>query len=216
MLMRAACPLCSAHLSESSICDLWHLDIWICYFMLHLLHPHLWNDVIKAVECVQMGSLKWWGHDWHSSLDHIQSPNDWLFPETWKGWSWNAKFKKPCLSLSLISSSKQMRESIWDESKSLALSLPLRVTRVIHLQCSIWRGSQTLPWTSSPFPLPLELLWIKRLSFIPPTIPAVWCLVFWAHCVMEIKRRLSGANRHLYKWGFSPVHTLCYCQSKMN
>lgn len=138
------------------------------------------------------------------------------FPRDMKGVKLKSKVWKPCLSLSLISSSKQMRESIWDESKSLALSLPLRVTRVIHLQCSIWRGSQTLPWTPPPFPLPLELLWIKRLSFIPPTIPAVWCLVFWAHCVMEIKRRLSGANRHLYKWGFSPVHTLYYCQSKMN
>lgn len=138
------------------------------------------------------------------------------FPRDMKGVKLKSKVWKPCLSLSLISSRKQMRESIWDESKSLALSLPLRVTRVIHLQGSIWRGSQTLPWTTPLFPLPLELLWIKRLSFIPPTIPAVWCLVFWAHCVMEIKRRLSGANRHLYKWGFSPVHTLCYCQSKMN
>lgn len=66
-----------------------------------------------------------------------------------------------------------MRESIWDESKSLALSLPLKVTRVINLYRG---GSQILPRTlQTPLAIILvlgaELLWIKRVSF-PPLPPA--------------------------------------------
>lgn len=95
-----------------------------------------------------------------------------------RGWNLKGKVWKPSLSLTFISYRKQMRESIWDESKSLALSLPLKVTRVINLH---WRGSQILPWTLQDSPshhLSAELLWIKRLPFTPPpNKPAVWCLM---------------------------------------
>lgn len=117
-----------------------------------------------------------------------------------EGGTWKAKFKSLFLSLTFISYSKQMRESIWDESKSLALSLPLKVTRVINLY---WRGSQILPWTLPDSPshhLSAELLWIKRLSFIPPTdlLSDVSCLtVCW---VIEIKRLLLESNRYLLLW----------------
>lgn len=91
-----------------------------------------------------------------------------------RGWNLKGKVWKPSSSLTFILYSKQMSESIWDESKSLALSLPLKVMRVINLY---WRGSQILPWTPRPPQPSSELLWIKRLSFIPPANPAVWCLV---------------------------------------
>lgn len=98
-----------------------------------------------------------------------------------KGLELKSRVWKLSPSLSLISSRKQMRDSVWDESKSLALSLPLRVTRVIHLQFSIWSGSQTQPRTR-PSLLPRRASPDQKVVFypLPPplTIPAVWCLVF--------------------------------------
>lgn len=66
--------------------------------------------------------------------------------------TWKGKFGKPFLSLTFISYSKQMRDPVGDESKSMALSLPLKVTRLINLYR---RGSQIVPCT---LPTPLAII----------------------------------------------------------
>lgn len=143
-----------------SICVIWILAEFIAV-MSHL----------NALEFVQIGSGNVWARTVIPALIIFHFSTIAFFRRHERGWNLKGKVWKPSLSLTFISYSKQMRESIRDESKSLALSLPLKVTRVINLH---WRGSQILAWTLQDSPshhLSAELLWIKRLSFnpLPPT-----------------------------------------------
>lgn len=137
--------------------------IKILYVILHWCHLHLWSERLiiavvlrlNAVEFVQIGSLNVKAGTVIPALIifHFSMIG---FSQRHERGNLKSKVWKPSLSLSLISYGKQTRESIWDESMSLALSLPLKVTRVIHLQFWIWRQSQILPWTPT---IPLAIIW---------------------------------------------------------
>lgn len=159
---------------------------------------------LNAVEFVQIGSGNVKARTVVPALIIFNFSAIGFFQKHERGWNLKGKVWKPSVSLTFISYSKQTRESIWDESESLALSLPLKVTRVINLY---WRGSQMLPWTLPGSPshhLSGEVRWIKRLSLAPPPLSTVTPLCdvscLRACWVIEIKRSLSEANRYLPLW----------------
>lgn len=123
-----------------------------------------------------------------------------------RGWDLKGKVWKPSLSLTFISYSKQMRESIRDESKSLVLSPPLRVRRVINLY---WRRKANTAMDTPDLPSHhLRFFGSKGCLLFPPLTPLSDVSCLRARWVIEIKGLLLGAKRYLYEWGLSSSHTL--------